>query len=94
VETNMLRRTLYALLEPLAAIEHERWCHWQRYVHSRCLPHGGDGALLIPADLVKRWNEQINTPYPRLTETEKESDREQVRRYLPLIVQALSDAQR
>jgi hypothetical protein len=48
-----------------------------------------DGSLLIPADLVERWQKQIETPYSELTDKEKESDREQVRKYVPLIVQAL-----
>jgi hypothetical protein len=49
-----------------------------------------DGSLMIPADLVQRWQKQIDTPYAELSEKEKESDREQVRRYVPLIIQALS----
>ncbi len=80
---------LDALLEILASLEHERWSHWQRYVHDKCVPQGAGGALLIPADLVKRWEEQIATPYWALTEEEKDSDREQVRKYLPIIVDAL-----
>ena len=80
------------LVEQLAAIEHDRWSHWQHYMHSKCVPHGVDGALLIPGDLVKRWNQQIETPYLHLSDTEKESDREQVRKYLPLISQTLSEA--
>ena len=78
------------LLETLASIEHERWSHWQSYLHSKCIPHGTDGALLIPADLVKHWEEQIKTPYPQLTEDEKESDRDQVRKYLPLVIESLT----
>jgi hypothetical protein len=81
------------LLEALASLEHERWSHWQRYVHSKCLRHGSDGSLLIPAELVKRWEQQIETPFADLSEEEKESDREQVRRYLPLIVNALRNTQ-
>lgn len=73
-----------ALLESLAAVEHERWSHWQRYLHSKCLP-AEDGSLVIPGELVARWSEQMSTPYDELTEREKESDREQVRHYLPLI---------
>lgn len=72
------------LLEKLAAIEHERWAHWQRYVHSRCV-RGDDGSLTIPAALANRWEKLIATPYCALSDDEKESDREQVRRYLPLI---------
>ncbi|HHP0304197.1 hypothetical protein MSG71_12770 [Acinetobacter baumannii] len=72
------------LLEKLAAIEHKRWAHWQRYLHSQCLEND-DGSLTIPADLVKKWNKQINTDYFSLTESEKDSDREQVLKYLPLL---------
>jgi hypothetical protein len=78
------------LLEELSATEHERWCHWQRFVHGRC-ERQPDGSLLIPADLVQRWEEQINTPYSGLSEREKESDRDQVRRFLPVIVDAIVD---
>lgn len=77
------------LLENLAAVEHERWAHWQRYVHSRCA-RSEDGSLTIPADLVARWTAQMQTPYAELSDEEKESDREQVRRYLPVIITALS----
>lgn len=80
-----------ALLEELAAVEHERWSHWQRYMHSQC-EATDDGGLLIPPALVEQWTTQLNTPYTALSEREKESDREQVRRYLPKIVSALRDA--
>ncbi len=82
---------LDGLLETLASVEHERWSHWQRYLHSKCVPIGDSGDLLIPSDLVKRWEEQIKTSYANLPENEKESDREQVRKYLPIILQALRD---
>jgi hypothetical protein len=78
------------LLEKLAAAEHERWAHWQRYLHQQCIP-GPDGSLTIPPDQVRQWTEQMDTPYDDLTEAEKDSDRDQVARYLPLIEQALID---
>lgn len=77
------------LIDQLAAIEHERWAHWQRYVHDQCEPQR-DGSLVIPAALVERWETQIETPYHDLTEREKASDREQVQNYLPTVIQALS----
>jgi hypothetical protein len=77
------------LIEDLAAIEHERWSHWQRYVHAQCRP-GDDGSLTIPAELVARWTKQMTTPYSELSETEKQRDREQVDRYLSVIAAALS----
>jgi len=75
-------------LDRLAAVEHERWAHWQRYVHEQCRPTA-DGSLVIPAELVKRWSRQIETPYAELTEAERESDRDQVRRYLPHVIDEL-----
>ena len=93
MESEHIEKTLFGLLETLASIEHERWSHWQRYMHSKCIPQSNDGSLLIPANLVKRWEKQSATPYSELTEDEKESDREQVRKYLPLIVAALQENQ-
>lgn len=76
------------LMETLAAVEHERWSHWQHHVHSKC-SRNPDGSLTIPAELVARWTDQMSTPYPELSEQEKESDREQVHRYLPVVAAAL-----
>jgi hypothetical protein len=45
----------------------------------------GDGSIVLPADLVARWERQIATRYDELSEEEKQSDREQVMKYLPLI---------
>lgn len=75
------------MIEKLAALEHERWAHWQRYMHDQGARQP-DGGLLLPADLVARWERQIETPYSALSEKEKESDREQVRRYLPFVTGA------
>jgi hypothetical protein len=80
---------LNKLVDELAAFEHERWSHWQRYMHGKGVVQP-DGSLLLPASLVKRWADQIQTDYAALTEQEKESDREQVRKYLPVIAAALS----
>jgi hypothetical protein len=80
---------LEALTEALAAIEHERWAHWQAYVHSQGVREP-DGRLVLPAELVARWERQIATPYASLSENEKKSDRDQVARYLPLIAQHLT----
>jgi hypothetical protein len=72
------------LVEKLAAIEHERWVHWQRYMHSKGC-HQPDGSMIITKDLIDRWEHQIRTPYDELSDAEKQSDRDQVMRYLPLI---------
>lgn len=76
-------------MELLAATEHERWARWQRHLHDQC-ERRADGALVIPPHLVTRWESQIETPYRQLSEREKESDREQVKAYLPTIIDALT----
>lgn len=81
---------LETLVEALAAIEHERWSHWQRYLHSKG-ERRTDGSLILPAELVRRWDAQMATDYVHLSESEKMSDREQVRHYLPLIAAALAE---
>lgn len=77
------------LKEQLAAIEHERWAHWQQYMHSLGKVKNVDGvlSLVIPTQpFIHRWERQINTPYSQLSEAEQKSDIEQVDRYWPLIV--------
>jgi hypothetical protein len=81
------------LLEELAAIEHQRWAHWQRYVHDNG-KRQTDGSIILPAALVERWEHQIKTSYDKLSEVEKDSDREQVRKYLPLIEHWLQQARK
>lgn len=76
------------LVEDLAAIEHERWTHWQRYMHDKG-QRQPDGSLILPAELVRQWDRQIATDYSNLSESEKRSDREQVHRYLPLFAALL-----
>lgn len=76
------------VLDRLASIEHERWAHWQRHLHDQCTPQEG-GSLVIPAELVSKWEVQILTPFEGLSEAEKDSDRDQVRRYLPVVAEAL-----
>lgn len=79
------------LKDQLAAAEHERWAHWQSYMHDHGQRHP-DGSLTLPAYLVAQWEGQIKRPFAELTEQEKDSDREQVDRYLPLIVEAIQAA--
>jgi len=89
MERATIERTLHSMINELAAIEHERWSHWQRYMHDKGMRQP-DGSLVIPPDLVAQWDRQIATPYADLSEKEKDSDREQVRRYLPTIVEGLA----
>lgn len=77
------------LMRRLATVEHERWAHWQQYVHASG-ERRQDGALVIPAELVARWESQIATPYAQLSIEEQLSDQEQVRRYLPIFAEILT----
>lgn len=63
------------MLEALAAIEHERWSRWQRYLHDKCIKNE-DGSLTIPREFVDRWHEQMSKTFFELSEKEKQSDRE------------------
>lgn len=89
-ELESIKVALQGIFEQLALIEHDRWSHWQRYMHSRSIRQA-DGSLLIPSELVERWERQMTTDYAHLTEKEKDGDREQVQKYLPLIIKALTD---
>lgn len=70
-----------ATLETIADVEHGRWAHWQHYLHQQCTPQP-DGSLVIPADLVQRWERLASTDYADLTEEERASDREHAHAYL------------
>ncbi|CAN7725564.1 hypothetical protein LJR234_006378 [Mesorhizobium amorphae] len=86
---NEIRRRLEAAIDRLAAIEHDRWAHWQDYMH-RAGERLPDGRVILPADQVARWDRQIATSFSDLNDAEKESDRDQVRRYLPVILAILA----
>lgn len=88
MSNDQLKDPFAPLIDELAAIEHGRWAHWQRYVHDKG-QRQTDGSIILPADLVDRWERQISTEYKDLTNEEKESDREQVRKYLPLLTRWL-----
>ena len=72
------------LIEQLVDKEHASWSHWMTYLFSKC-QRAADGSVIIPADLVDRWQRQAATPYAALTEREKESDRSRVRLIVLLI---------
>ena len=63
-------------LEALAALEHDQWAHWTKYM----LDH------LTPENII-RWKKQIDTPYEDLSEKEKDSDREWARKAMKILHQ-------
>lgn len=81
------------LREKLAAIEHERWADWQKWMHSKGEPYttGADKiGLLFRQGYIDHLERQIVTPYSELSDQEKASDMEQVDRYWPLIEEYLA----
>lgn len=89
MDTETVKARLEAALDTLSDIEHDRWSHWQKYMHAQG-ERQADGSLLLPPDLVAQWDRQINTPFAELSDDEKNSDREQVRKYLPAVLAAVS----
>lgn len=68
--------------EKLAALCHEQWSGWMKYLFSKCdfgmgtvLSALENGCAIISKVYVDRWMKQMNTPYKDLSEEEKESDR-------------------
>ena len=76
------------LREKLAEIEHQRWADWQKWCHKVLRENCPSPEL---EKILERWDRQINTPYFKLAEKEKDSDREQVDRYLPLLKDFIQD---
>lgn len=70
------------LKQQLAAIEHERWADWQKWMH-KVLREANPSPEI--GDILERWDRQIETPYAALLDKEQLSDMEQVDRYWPLI---------
>ena len=76
-------------VEKGADLEHKRWARWQSYLFSKS--EWTKNGYLIPKELCFKWQRQIDTSYSELSEEEKESDRKEVRKYLPQIRQLLKD---
>jgi hypothetical protein len=70
------------LLEKLAEVEHQQWSHWVQYEHSRNL-------YISRKQELAKWIRQSETPYDKLSETEKESDREWARKVLAIFHEEL-----
>ena len=63
------------LTRNLAAYAHKAWSGWMKYMFSKSIfEEDGDGAVIIPADLVERWKRQMNTAYDDLPADEQISD--------------------
>lgn len=82
------------IIEKLADIEHQRWSDWMEYMFDCAIKSGDDNigirTLGFPTKQFENWERQIETDYKDLTEKEKQSDRDQVMRYFPIIQSLLS----
>ncbi len=63
------------LRDDLAAVQHEIWSHWMKYLRSQG-KYVGDH-FLLDGDDMEKWMKQTATPYSELSEKEQRSDREQ-----------------
>lgn len=80
-----------ALLEELAAIEHERWSGWERY-REKCVAQVRRGGDIETHE--ERWLRQRETPYASLAEREKESDRVEARKSLAVVKEHVDQLRR
>lgn len=77
-----------SIREKLAALCHDQWCGWMKYLFGKCeiLPNGDKGDLaVIPEWAVQRWRRQMETIYSELPEKEKESDRTEADRFFSML---------
>jgi hypothetical protein len=79
--------------EELAALEHQQWAHWTRYMLKTLEPLLSPNLRWHPdfrgnaEAALERWLRQINTPYADLTEEEKDADREWADKVLNLFAE-------
>lgn len=72
------------LREQLADEQHAIWSHWMKYMFS-CGAYQSNGAWVMPAEKVERWQRQMDTPYDDLTDKEREFDRHQADKVLAVV---------
>lgn len=92
--------------EKLAALEHDQWTHWTKYmldvlgpllaygrgVADEAARHGvADARATAAREALARWRRQIETPYCDLAEQEKDSDRQWADKAIE-IIQAAPEA--
>ena len=73
------------VIEALAAYSHESWVRWMEYTFGEASLNV-DGSFTVSGESYRRWGRQLHMSYAELSESEKESDREEARRILKLVV--------
>jgi len=72
------------LIEQLAALSHEQWSGWMKYLFS-VSGVDIDKETHIPREYTLRWLRQMDTPYAELSEIEQKSDRKEAERMLEVV---------
>lgn len=80
------------LREELSDLCHKQWSGWMDYEFSKGT-FNEDGSWTMPAEFVKRWQRQADTPYAELSESEQDSDRNEADKFLALLKANLLDGQ-
>ena len=81
------------LREQLAALQHQQWSGWMLYLFSKSYT-SVNGDTTIPREFASRWMRQCDTKYADLPESEKESDRIEADKYIPIIDAAKAEARK
>ena len=68
--------------EAVAALCHEQWSGWMKYLFGKCTAMGS--GMLIPGWAVSRWQNQAATTYANFKDPEKDSDRKEADRFIAL----------
>ena len=82
------------LLEDLAELEHQQWAHWTKYMLDRLEQLESEQDSHDPYKVMhqkENWRRQIATPYPELTEKEKDSDRSWASKSLEITAKRLAE---
>lgn len=70
--------------EELASLCHTQWAEWMKYLFSKG-SFQADGTWVMPKWAVERWQRQMNTSYLDLSESEKNSDRNEADKFLSVL---------
>jgi len=81
------------LREHLAKVQHDIWSHWMQYMFTqgeyKKSSENSEGrttrAWIMPPGKVVHWQRQMKTEYFDLTDKERESDRHQADKIIPII---------
>lgn len=80
------------LISVLECVEYMRKNRWNQYLLSVC--SRVNGKYIIPAEKAKLWRAESRTPYEKLTEREKESDKREVNNIFLAIEQSTMSKQK